>query len=57
MIMCCPDISFTLIKLSQYSNNPAEEHYIAVKHIFKYLKATVDDGIYFWRSEPQDDFP
>ena len=48
MITCRPDISFPLIKLSQYSTNPAEEHYQAVKQIFRYLKATKSDGLYFW---------
>jgi hypothetical protein len=37
MVTCRPDISYPLIKLSQYSNNPAEEHYKAVKDIFYYL--------------------
>ena len=57
MITCRPDISYPLIKLSQYSNNPAEEHYNAVKQIFKYLKATRTEGIYFWRKDPRDDLP
>ena len=30
MITCRPDISFPLIKLSQYSVNPAKDHYEAV---------------------------
>jgi hypothetical protein len=37
MVTCRPDISYLLIKLSQYSNNWAEEHYKAVKDIFYYL--------------------
>ena len=49
MVTCRPDISFPLIKLSQYSSNPAKEHYEAVKHIFQYIKVTKHDGIYFWR--------
>lgn len=57
MVTCRPDISFPLIKLSQYSKNPAREHYEAVKHIFKYLQATIDDGIIFWRSQPRTDLP
>ena len=31
MVTCRPDISYALIKLSQYSNFPAELHYMTVK--------------------------
>ena len=57
MITCRPDISFPLIKLSQYSVNPAKDHYEAVKQIFRYTKATRTDGIYFWRQYPRQDLP
>ena len=57
MVTCRPDISFPLIKLSQYSGNPAEEHYHALKQIFKYVKATINDGIYFWRPTPHSSLP
>ena len=57
MVTCRPDISYPLIKLSQYSKNPSEEHYHAVKHLFKYIKITKSDGIYFWRTTPRDDLP
>lgn len=57
MVTCRPDISFPLIKLSQYSINPAKEHYDAVKHLFKYVKATIDDGLYYWRSQSRTELP
>lgn len=57
MVTCRPDISFPLIKLSQYSKNPAQEHYEAVKHLFKYLRATINDGLIFWRNTPREDLP
>jgi dUTP pyrophosphatase len=57
MITCRPDISFPLIKLSQYSSNPAKIHYEAVINIFRYLHATIDDGLIFWRPEPHNDLP
>jgi dUTP pyrophosphatase len=47
MVTCRPDISYPLIKLSQYSQNPAEIHYNAVIDIFHYLNATIDDGLIF----------
>ena len=49
MVTCRPDISFPLIKLSQYAQNPAREHYEAVIKIFHYLNATIERGIYYWR--------
>ena len=52
MVTCRHDLSFTVIKLSQYSNNPAEIHYQALKYAFRYLRATKDHGLYFWRTEP-----
>ena len=57
MITCRPDISYPLIKLSQYSNSPAKEHYECVKQLFQYIKATKTDGIYFWRKHPRNDLP
>ena len=57
MVTCRPDISYPLIKLSQYSSNPAAEHYHAVKHLFKYIKATKSEGIYFWRRTARNDLP
>ena len=57
MVTCRPDISFPLIKLSQYSANPAEIHYNAVIQIFRYLNATVEDGIIYWRKESHPSLP
>ena len=53
MVTCRPDISYPLIKLSQYSANPAHIHYEAVINIFRYLHTTIDDGLIFWRKESQ----
>ena len=49
MITCRPDISVPIMKLSQYANNPAEIHYVALKNVFRYLRSTIDKGITFWR--------
>jgi hypothetical protein len=57
MVACRHDISYLLIKLSQYSLNPAEAHYVAVKDIFYYLKATPSGGIYYWRSLRKKELP
>ena len=57
MVTCRPDISFPLIKLSQHSANPARIHYEAVINIFRYLHATVNDGIIYWRPQPMNHLP
>ena len=53
MVTCRPDISIAVTKLSQYSNSPAEIHYKAVKNIFRYLRATQNEGLYFWKTKEQ----
>jgi hypothetical protein len=40
MTVARPDIAYAVIKLSQYSANPAKIHYQAVRHLFKYLALT-----------------
>ena len=37
-----PDICWIVTKLSQYLSRPLKEHWIAVKHVFRYLKGTLD---------------
>ena len=51
------DISFPTVKLSQYSSSPAAVHYLAVKHVFRYLAGTIDDGLTYWRITPLDSLP
>ena len=43
-VMLCtrPDICFAIGMFSRYQSDPGEEHWIAVKHIFKYLQRTKD---------------
>lgn len=42
-----PDIAFTLSTVSQYLESPDKIHWNAVKRILKYLKGTVDYGLFF----------
>jgi hypothetical protein len=37
-----PDIAYTVNVLRRFSSNPGVEHWKAVKHLFRYLKGTVD---------------
>ena len=50
IVTCRPDISFQIIKLSTFANNPACEHCLALKQIFRYLRHTMDEGIIYWRN-------
>ena len=49
--MCRPNISFVVIKLSQYSANPAEIHYKAARQLMKYLALTKNQGITYWQQQ------
>jgi hypothetical protein len=51
MTTCRPDVAQSTIKCAQASAAPADVHFCAVKSIFRFLAATIDDGIYFWRTE------
>lgn len=57
MVTCRADISHATIKLSQYSTRPTRIHFEAIKDVMRYLKHTIDDGIYYWRKEPRNDLP
>jgi hypothetical protein len=57
MTLCRLDIAPAIIKLSQYSSNPAKCHYQAAKALMVYLHATRNDGIYYWRPAPNLSLP
>ena len=42
MLCTRPDIYFAVGMVSIYQSDPGEEHWIAVKHIFKYLRRARD---------------
>ena len=46
-----PDIAFAVAKLAQFNTNPGAAHWTAVKHIFRYLKGTIDLKLTY-RSDP-----
>ena len=47
MLCIRPDICFAVGMVSRYQSDPGEEHWIAVKHIFKYLPRTRDYMLVF----------
>ena len=57
MVTCRADIAFPIIKLTQFNSYPSLCHYDAVKQVFRYLNATIEEGITFWRPRPQRSIP
>lgn len=47
MMKCRPDIAFHATKLSQYMENPAEAHYIALQQVCRYLAKPGKTGYIF----------
>ena len=41
-ISTCPDIAYAVGVLGRFSSNPGMDHWKAVKHLFRYVKATMD---------------
>jgi len=52
MTTCRPDLSQAVVKCAQGTAAPSETHYLAVRTIFRYVAATMKDGIVFWRTKP-----
>lgn len=42
-----PDLSFVVQHLSQFSQNPCQNHYKAALHVIQYLKWTYSQGLLF----------
>jgi hypothetical protein len=50
MITVRPELSFPIVKLSQFSSQPATVHYDAVYGIFQFLYNTRQDGLAYTRT-------
>ena len=57
MTTCRPDIAYTTVRASQYSTRPHAIQYHGARHISKYLYATKDDGLYYWRVTSNTSLP
>ena len=53
MLCTRPDISFAVSVTSRYQSNPGNDHWMAIKHILKYLKGTKDKLIIYGGNELQ----
>ncbi|KAM1314068.1 hypothetical protein ACFX2F_017999 [Malus domestica] len=45
-----PDIAFAVHQVCQFMQNPMESHFMAVKRILRYIKATQGCGIHYVKS-------
>ena len=50
----CPDIVFSISVVSQFINNPAEEHMEVVNKILRYLKITLGRGLLYKKNDNRD---
>jgi hypothetical protein len=57
MITCRPELSFPVVKLSQFSAHPAKINYDAVRRIFPFLSGTQYYGLTYWRTTPHASLP
>ncbi|UYV77867.1 hypothetical protein LAZ67_15002623, partial [Cordylochernes scorpioides] len=46
-----PDIAYITSKLSQYSRQPKQMHWTAIKRVMRYLRGTIDLGVKFEREK------
>ncbi|XP_075073879.1 secreted RxLR effector protein 161-like [Nicotiana tabacum] len=42
-----PDIAFAVSLLARFSSSPTRRHWNGVKHIFRYLRGTIDMGLFY----------
>ncbi|KAI3662213.1 hypothetical protein MP638_002199 [Amoeboaphelidium occidentale] len=49
-----PDISFAVNQTARFFSNPGNDHWVAVKRIFRYLKSTTDYGITYYKAGSQE---
>ena len=46
-----PDVMFSASLLSRYMQNPSQRHFGAAKRVLRYIKGTIDMGIWYIRVE------
>lgn len=52
-IMTCtrPDLSWVVSKLSQHLAETKQQHWATAKHVLRYLKGTIDQGLHYQKGE------
>lgn len=49
-----PDIAYAVSKLSQYCNNPGNQHWLGVKRVMRYIQGTKDLKMCYVKEESQE---
>jgi len=57
MTTCRPNLAYASVKLSQSNSCPDKIHFHGLKRALKFLYASCDDGLYFWRTGPCNKLP
>lgn len=47
-----PDIAFAVNNVARFCASPSQQHWTAVKRIFRYLKGTSDNGLLYTKCQP-----
>ena len=42
-----PDIAFSVNFLARHSSSPTKRHWKGIQHIFRYLRGTIDKGLFY----------
>ena len=42
-----PDITFSINLLARFSSSPTRRHWNGIKHVFRYLRGTIDMGLFY----------
>ena len=42
-----PDLAYAVCNVAKYASDPTEDHWVAVKHIFRYLAGTIEYGLVY----------
>ena len=56
-VVCRLDIGYAVTMLARRATAPHREHYAALRDVCKYLRATKDWGIVYWRDQPVESLP
>ena len=57
MVTARPDLSFAVMKMCQFNNQPGRLHFQAVRQMMLFMRDTQDEGMYFWRTKPHKSLP
>lgn len=48
-----PDIAFAVNLLARFSSSPTKRHWNGIKHLFRYLRGTIDLGLFYAKNAKQ----